>query len=115
MKPQKRTSTNRLTRTSQRIKKEPDNDGDIFVPEEVQKVIDASRHFEASNTLGENVAEAEEELNLQAQEKIEKAERKKQKELEEAIIFSTQKQSEAIQKTFQEIMDGVEEPQGGKK
>jgi hypothetical protein len=101
------TSTSRLVRGSR--SKEPDNDGDITAP--IQAIIDAAKH----NTLGDNPATEQEELSDQQKEDIAKKERIRQKQIEEAIIQSTQRQNEAIAKTFEEIMDGPVLPEPPKK
>jgi hypothetical protein len=101
------TSTNRSVRGSR--SKELDNDGDITAP--IQAIINAAKH----NTLSDNPEEAEEELNDQQKEDIAKKERIRQKQIEEAIIQSTQRQNEAIAKTFEDIMDGPVMPEPPKK
>lgn len=89
--------------------KEPDNDGDITAP--IQAIIDAAKH----NTLADNPEEAEEELSDQQKEELDKKERTRQRQIEEAIIQSTQRQNEALAKTFEEIMDGPVIPEPPKK
>jgi hypothetical protein len=89
--------------------KEADNDGDITAP--IQEIIAAAKH----NTIGDNPEEAEEELTEQEKENVEKKERLRQRQIEEAIIASTQRQNEAIAKTFEEIMDGPVMPEPPKK
>ena len=89
--------------------KEADNDGDITAP--IQAIIDAAKH----NTIGDNPEEAEEELTEQEKENVEKKERLRQRQIEEAIIASTQRQNDAIAKTFEEIMDGPVMPEPPKK
>ena len=106
-KPTKKISTNRSVRGSRN--KEPDNDGDITLP--IQAIIDAAKH----NTMGDNPEEAEEELSEQQKADIAKKERIRQNQIEEAIIASTQRQNEAIAKTFEEIMDGPVMPEAPKK
>lgn len=103
----KKISTNRSVRGSRN--KEPDNDGDITEP--IQAIIDAAKH----NTLADNPEEAEEELSEQQKEEAAKKERIRQKQIEEAIIASTQRQNDAIAKTFEEIMDGPIMPEKPKK
>lgn len=105
--PVKKTLTSRSVRGSR--SKEPDNDGDITAP--IQAIINAAKH----NTLSDNPEEAEEELNDQQKEDIAKKERIRQKQIEEAIIQSTQRQNEAIAKTFEDIMDGPVMPEPPKK
>jgi len=105
--PVKKTTTNRSVRGSR--SKQPDNDGDITAP--IQAIIDAAKH----NTIGDNPEEAEEELTEQQKEDLAKKERIRQKQIEDAIIASTQRQNEAIAKTFEEIMDGPVLPEPPKK
>jgi len=101
------SSTNRSVRGSRN--KEPDNDGDITLP--IQEIINAAKH----NTLGDDPEEAQEELSDQQKEDVAKKERIRQKQIEEAIIQSTQRQNEAIAKTFEDIMDGPVLPEPPKK
>lgn len=89
--------------------KQPDNESDITAP--IQAIIDAAKH----NTLADNPEEAEEELDAQQKEEEAKKERIRQKQIEEAIIASTQRQNDAIAKTFEEIMDGPVMPEPPKK
>jgi hypothetical protein len=105
--PVKKTSTNRSARGSRN--KDIDTDGDITAP--IQAIIDAAKH----NTLADNPEEAEEELSAQAKEELAKKERIRQKQIEEAIINSTQRQNDAIAKTFEDIMDGPVMPEPPKK
>lgn len=88
--------------------KQPDNDGDISGP--VQAIIDAAQH----NTLADNPEEAEQELTEQQKEEAARKERIRLKQIEEAIIASTQKTKEALDKTLQEVMTGVEVKGGNK-
>lgn len=103
-KPTKKISTNRSVRGSR--SKEPDNDGDISGP--VQAIIEAAQH----NTLADNPEEAQEELSEQQKKELEKKERIRLKQIEDAIIASTQKTKDALDKTLQEIMTGVEVKDG---
>lgn len=105
-KPTKKISTNRLVRGSRN--KQPDNDGDISGP--VQAIIEAAQH----NTLADNPEEAEQELTEQQKEEAARKERIRLKQIEEAIIASTQKTKEALDKTLQEVMTGVEVKDGKK-
>lgn len=86
--------------------KELDNDGDISGP--VQAIIEAAQH----NTLADNSEEAQEELSEQQKKELEKKERIRLKQIEEAIVASTQKTKDALDKTLQEIMTGVEVKDG---
>ena len=82
--------------------KEPDNDGDIktyTMEEVVEEVL-------GGTTIGENPKEAEAELTAQALEEKLKQQKIRDKEIEDAIINSTQRQADAINKTLQEIMYG---------
>ena len=88
--------------------KQPDNDGDISGP--VQAIIEAAQH----NTLADNPEEAEQELTEQQKEEAARKERIRLKQIEEAIIASTQKTKEALDKTLQEVMTGVEVKDGKK-
>lgn len=97
MKTQKKISTNRSQRTF-RNKFEKDNDGDIIAPP-----VDT---VPKGTTLGENPEEEEAELTAQALEEKLKQQKIRDKEIEEAIINSTQRQADAINKTIQEIMYG---------
>jgi CO dehydrogenase nickel-insertion accessory protein CooC1 len=109
----KKTSTNRSRRIFQsegsagKTFTNIDNDGDI--PGRVPETINVAQH---GGTMGENSELVEEELAKQKTEDEIKKEKIRLKEIEEAIINSTQKQSEAIARTFSEIMDGpiVEKP-----
>jgi vacuolar-type H+-ATPase subunit E/Vma4 len=56
----------------------------------------------------------QEELDDQTREKLEKVKRKREQEIEEAVLNSTQKTREAFDKTLQEIMTGVEVKEGKK-
>jgi hypothetical protein len=115
MKEPKKIITNRSARISRskntinKANRTPDNDGDITAP--IQAIIDAAKH----NTLADNPEEAEEELTEQQKEEAAKKERIRQKQIEEAIIASTQRQNNAIAKTFEEIMDGPVLPEPPKK
>lgn len=86
--------------------KEADNVGDISGP--VQAIIEAAQH----NTLADNPEEAQEELSEQQKKELEKKERIRLKQIEDAIIASTQKTKDALDKTLQEIMTGVEVKDG---
>jgi pyocin large subunit-like protein len=86
--------------------KEPDNDVDISGP--VQAIIEAAQH----NTLADNPEEAQEELSEQQKKELDKKERIRLKQIEDAIIASTQKTKDALDKTLQEIMTGVEVKDG---
>jgi hypothetical protein len=107
MKTPKKISTNRSRRTSQsegsvgKTFTQPDNDGDIV--NKTQEAIDTAQH---GNVLGDDPEQVEQELANQKTEEELKKERIRQKELEDAIINSTQKQSDAISKTIAEIMYG---------
>ena len=113
MKEPKKISTNRSGRISRskatvnNAGKIPDNDGDL--PEKIQEIINVAKH---AGVIGEDPELEEEELAKQKSEDEIKKEKIKQKELEEAIINSTQKQGEAIARTISEIMDGpiIEKP-----
>jgi hypothetical protein len=84
--------------------KEPDNDGDItYTLQEVQESIDAAQH---GNTIGDDEIKSQQILKEQASEEALKKEKIRQKEIEEVIINSTQRQADAINKTLQEIMYG---------
>jgi len=115
MKEPKKTLTNRSTRISRskatinKADRTPDNDGDITLP--IQAIINAAKH----STIGDNPEEAEEELSEQQKEEAAKKERIRQKQIEESIIASTQRQNDAIAKTFEEIMDGPVMPEPPKK
>jgi primase-polymerase (primpol)-like protein len=76
----------------------------------VQEIIEAAKH----NTLADNPEEAQEELDEQAREKLQKEKRKREQEIEEAVLNSTQKTRDALDKTLQEIMTGVEVKEGKK-
>lgn len=102
MKTKKKTSTSRSVRGSR--SKEPDNDGDVtYSLKEVQEALDTAQH---GNTLGEDETAAQKILAEQAAEEAVKKEKLRQQEIEEAIINSTQRQADAINKTLQEIMYG---------
>jgi hypothetical protein len=79
----------------------PDNDGDVVI--NTQEAIDTGKH---GNTIGEDVKEVQALLKEQATEEALKQEKIRQKEIEEAIINSTQRQTDAINKTLHEIMYG---------
>jgi hypothetical protein len=81
--------------------KEPDNDGDVtYSLKEVEEMV------LSGNTLGEDEIAAQKILAEQAAEEAIKKEKLRQQEIEEAIINSTQRQADAINKTLQEIMYG---------
>jgi hypothetical protein len=115
LKEPKKILTNRSARISRskstinKANRTPDNDGDITLP--IQEIINAAKH----NTLGDDPEEAQEELSDQQKEDLAKKERIRQKQIEEAIIQSTQRQNEAIAKTFEDIMDGPVLPEPPKK
>jgi hypothetical protein len=107
MKDPKKISTNRSARISRskatinKADRTPDNDGDL--PEKIQDIINLAKH---GGVMGENPEEEQAELNEQALKEQIKQQNIRDKELEEAIINSTQKQGDAIARTISEIMDG---------
>ena len=109
----KKISTNRSARISRskatinKAGRTPDNDGDI--PGRIQAAIDTAQH---GSTLGDDPEEELAELNEQALKEQIKQQKIHDKELEEAIINSTQKQGDAVARTISEIMDGpiIEKP-----
>lgn len=115
LKEPKKTLTNRSARISRskaainKADRTPDNDGDITLP--IQEIINAAKH----NTMGDNPETEQEELSEQQKEELAKKERIRQKQIEEAIIASTQRQNDAIAKTFEDIMDGPVLPEPPKK
>jgi hypothetical protein len=113
MKDPKKILTNRSARISRskatlnKANRNIDNDGDILG--RVQATIDTAQH---GGTLGDDPEEELAELNEQALKEQIKQQKIHDKELEEAIINSTQKQGDAVARTISEIMDGpiIEKP-----
>jgi len=112
MKEPRKILTNRSARISRskatinKAGRTPDNDGDISLP--IQAIIDAAKH----STIGDNPEESKEELTEQQKADIAKKERIRLKQIEEVIIASTQKTRNALDKTLQEVMTGVEVKEG---
>ena len=98
-KTKKKTSTSRSPRTSQKVDR---------VTEAVEEIISAAK------TIADDPTLEQEELDDQTREKLEKVKRKREQEIEEAVLNSTQKTREAFDKTLQEIMTGVEVKEGKK-
>lgn len=98
-KTKKKTSTSRSPRTSQKVDR---------VTEAVEEIISAAK------TIADDPVVEQEELDDQAREKLAKEKRKREHEIEEAVLNSTQKTREAFDKTLQEIMTGVEVKEGKK-
>jgi vacuolar-type H+-ATPase subunit E/Vma4 len=96
-KTKKKILTNRSTRTSQKADR---------VTEAVEEIITAAK------TIADDPNVEQEELDDQTREKLEKEKRKREKEIEEVVMQSTQKTREALDKTLQEIMTGVEVKDG---
>jgi hypothetical protein len=98
-KTKKKISTSRSPRTSQKADR---------VTEVVEEIISAAK------TIADDPTLEQEELDDQAREKLEKVKRKREQEIEEAVLNSTQKTRDALDKTLQEIMTGVEVKEGKK-
>jgi DNA anti-recombination protein RmuC len=98
-KTKKKISTSRSPRTSQKVDR---------VTEAVEEIITAAK------TIADDPNMEQEELDDQTREKLEKVKRKREQEIEEAVLNSTQKTREAFDKTLQEIMTGVEVKEGKK-